>query len=181
MIYTTRELLDSGETEYSIRKRVDEGSLFLIEKGLYDTDSNAPIVDEVYISKKYKTAIITGLSAFYLYDLTDNIPDFIYVATEQHSFPIRRKEVKQSYQDESFFLVGLTTKEISNGVIKTYDLERLLIELIRLKEKYPKELYYEVLNSFRKIKEQIDFYKVNNYLKHFSNGERLLQKIKEII
>ena len=181
MIYTAKELIELGETEYSIRKKVSNGSLFIVERGIYSTDKNSFYVDEVYISKKYPNTIITGLSAFYIYDLTDHIPDYFYLATIQHSFPIRRKDVKQSYQDPSFFDVGVVTKQTSSGSIKIYDLERLLIETIRLKEKYPRDLYYEVINSFRKIKSKIDFYKLNKYLKSFSNGNSLLQKIKEVI
>ena len=181
MIYTAKELIELGETEYSIRKKVTSGELFILERGIYSTDSDNSFVDEVYISKKYPNAIITGLSAFYIYDLTDHIPDYFYLSTEQHSFPIRRKDVKQSYQDSSFFEVGVTTKQFDSGSIRIYDLERLLIEIIRLKEKCPRELYYEVISSFRRIKNKIDFYKVNKYLESFSNGDSLLQKIKEII
>ncbi len=181
MIITTKELLELGETEYSIRKKIKEGSLYLIERGLYSTELNDGYNGEVLVSKKYPFAIITGLSAFFIYDLTDHIPDYFYLATEQHSFPIRRGNVKQSYQDKSFFDVGATYKQLDEGVVKIYDLERLLIELFRLKEKYPREIFYEVLSSFRKIKNQIDFYKVNQYLKRFTNGNNLLLKIKETI
>ena len=181
MILTTKELLELGETEYSIKKRLKDKSLHLIERGIYSTDPSDNHSDEVFISKKYPFAIITGLSSFFIYGLTDHIPVYFYLATEQHSFPIRRSDVKQSYQDKSFFNVGVTYKQLDEGVVKTYDLERLLIELFRLKEKYPRELYYEVLSSFRKIKDQIDFYKVNQYLKNFSNGSNLLLKIKEAI
>jgi hypothetical protein len=71
--------------------------------------------------------------------------------------------------------------EYGNGEITIYNLERLLIELIRLKEKYPKDIYYEVINSFRKIKDKLDFYKINEYSKYFKNGDSILQKIKEVI
>lgn len=181
MTYTTKELLEIGETEYSIRKRLEEGSLYLIERGYYCTDSNEIFNNEVFISKKYPTAILTGLSAFYIYGLTDHIPDYFYLATAQHSFPIRKGDIKQSYQDPSFFEIGVTTKQLEEGSVRIYDLERLLIELFRLKEKFPKEIYYEVLSSFRKIKDRIDFYKVNQYLKSFLHGNSLLLKIKEAI
>ena len=85
------------------------------------------------------------------------------------------------YQDSSFFLIGKTTIEYDGGYINIYDLERTLIELIRLREKLPPELYYEVVNSFRKIKHKLDFYKINNYASYFKNRETILQKIKEAI
>ena len=181
MICTTKELLSRGETEYSIRKQLLDGSLFLIERGCYCTNLEDKYSDEVFISKKYPFAILTGLSAFYVYGLTDYIPDYHYLATEHHSFPIRRPDIKQSYQAASFFEVGVITKQLDGGEVRTYDLERLLIELFRLKTKYPKDVFYDVLNSFRQIKNQINFYKVNQYLKHFSNGSQLSLRIKEAI
>ena len=181
MIYTTKELLEKGETEYSIRNKVKDSSLTLIERGLYSNSKDPIYRNEVLISKKYPFAIITGISAFSIYGLTDYIPEYFFLATEQHSFPIRKKDIKQSYQDSSFFEVGVTVKELDEGSIRTYDLERLLIELFRLKEKYPREIYYEVIASFRRIKDKIDFYKVNKYLKSFSNGDGILLRIKEVI
>ena len=181
MIYSTKELLAKGETEYSIRSKSNEGKLFPIGRGFYTDKPGLIFRNEVLISKHYPSAILTGLSAFSIYGLTDHIPDYFYLATEQHSFPIRKNDIKQSYQDSSFFEVGVTTKKLDEGIVRTYDLERLLIELFRLKEKYPREIYYEVINSFRKIKDKIDFYKVNQYLKYFSNGSYLLLKIKEAI
>lgn len=181
MIYTTKELLKLGETEYSIKKKTIDGSLNIIERGLYSDGFMDNYINEILIAKKYPSAVLTGISAFSIYGLTDYIPDCYYLATEQHSFPIRRSDVKQSYQDKAFFEVGVINKELDDGVVRTYDLERLLIELFRLKEKYPREIYYEVLNSFRKIKDKIDYYKVNQYLKYFSNGSGISLRIKEAI
>lgn len=180
MIYATKDLLKKGETEYSIKKKLNSGNLYLLERGLY-SDSKDIVENESSVSSRYPHAIITGLSAFYLYDLTDHIPDYYYLATEQHSFPIRKDNIKQSYQDSSFFEVGVIYKKFEDGYVRTYDLERLLIETIRLKEKYPREMYYEAINAFRNIKAKIDFYKLNQYIKSFKNGGVLLTKIKEII
>ena len=180
MIYTAKELLSNGETEYSIKKKTKDKKLFLVHRGVY-SDEPSPYIDEVFISTKYPKAVFTGLSAFFIYELTDFVPDKYYLATEQHSFPIRRNDIVQTYQDPSFFNVGLTEVEINNGKVKIYNLERTLIELIRLKEKYPKDIYYEVLNSFRGIKHKLDFYKINEYSKHFRNSASLISKIKEVI
>ena len=181
MIYKTKELLQNGESEYSIRKKLKTGLLHLVERGLYSTDPNTDFNSEVFILKKYSHAILTGPSAFFIYGLTDQIPDYYHLATKQHSFPIKRDDVKQSYQEPSFFSVGVVDFVTDEGTIKTYDLERLLIELIRLKEKYPRELYCEVLESFRKIKNKIDFYKLNEYVKKISKNEYILMRIKEVL
>ena len=182
MVYTTKELLELGENDYSIRKKLEEESLFLIERGLYSTDPREKHLDEVAICKKFPSSILTGISAFHIHGLTDLIPDKFYLATLQHSFPIRRDDVVQSYQDESFFDIGMMYVQYTEyGNIRIYDFERMLIELFRLKEKYPPELFYEVVNSFRKKRHLINFYRINQYLEHFSNGKSLQQKIKEYI
>ena len=51
MIYTTKELLDIGETEYSIRNKLKNGSLNLVERGLYSSDSQDKLNSEVYTKK----------------------------------------------------------------------------------------------------------------------------------
>ena len=173
--------MQKGETEYSIRNKINEESLFCVERGFYSDKREVFYRKEALISKKYPLGIFTGLTAFYIYGLTDYIPEYFYLATVQHSFPIRKKDIKQSYQDSSFFEVGVITMKTEDSEIRIYDLERLLIELFRLKEKYPKEIYYEVIASFRNIRNKIDFYKVNQYLKFFSNGSSLALKIKEAI
>ena len=180
MIYSAKELFKNGETQYSIRNKISKGDLFCLEHGLYSSDPE-PFIDEEYICKKYPQTILTGLSAFYIYGLTDVIPNKFHLVSEQHSFPIRRNDVAQSYQDSSFFSVGKKKMRYGESYIAIYDLERMLIELIRLREKYPPELYYEVINSFRKIKDKLDFYKINKYLEKFKNGESLQKKIKEAI
>ena len=60
--------------------------------------------------------------------------------------------------------------KIEDTEVNIYDKERMLIELIRYKTKLPYELYKEVINSYRKIKEQIDFIKVYKYAKSFNNS-----------
>jgi len=180
MIYTTDELLKSGETEYSIRRKIACGFLFKISNGFY-TDEKEYVIDEEYISKRYPLAIFTGFSAFYMRDLTDGIPPFFYLATAQKTFPIRRNDVKQSYQSSTIVEIGATTIKWNGTEIRTYDLERLLIELIRLRKKYPSDLYFEVLNSFRDKKDELDFSIVQEYLPHFDGGANILLRIKEVI
>lgn len=181
MIYSTKDLLRNGETEYSIRRKIDSGLLFQIERGYYSDDKNSLYKDEAYLCKKYPNGILTGLSALHVYDLIDFIPDEYHLATKQHTFPIRRKDIKQSYQESSFFELGAIYMSFSGGIIRIYDLERLLIELFRLKEKYPREIFYEAVESYRKIKNNLDFYKLNEYLGKIPNGSRLSLIIKEMI
>ena len=180
MFYATKDLLDKGENEYSIREALKDGRLHLVERGFYSTEPD-PILDEAFFCLKYKGAIITGLSAYDYYDLTDLIPEKIYLACPQHTFPYRREEIVQSYMSPAYFDVGAVYVDTPTGKIRIYSLERMLIETIRLKERMPAELFYEVIASFRIRKEELDFYSLISYAKAFKNGKTILKRIKEII
>ena len=88
-IITAKELIAKSETEYSIRKKVLAGELYLLERGIY-SDEAPPFIDEAYLCKKYPHAALTGLSVYCYYDLTDSVPDSVCLAMKQHSLPIRR-------------------------------------------------------------------------------------------
>ena len=79
MLLSYQECLEKYGSDYKIKKCVQEGKLYIKEKGIYSDKRYVPELE--IISKKYPKAIITLNSAFYYYGLTDTIPDFYYVAT----------------------------------------------------------------------------------------------------
>ena len=62
MIYTTKELIELGENDYSIRKKVADESLFAIERGLYSTNREERRLDEVAMCKKVSAGILFLIS-----------------------------------------------------------------------------------------------------------------------
>ena len=93
MLLSYRECLEKYGTDYRIKKCVQEGELYVKEKGIYSDKRYVPELE--IISKKYPNAIITLNSAFYYYGLTDTIPDFYYVSTPKNTRKISDKRVKQ--------------------------------------------------------------------------------------
>ena len=180
MILTYRQLIANGENQYSIRKKVKEGVIFLVGRGLY-SDRKDPILDEGYVSVKYPNSVLTGYSAFYLHDLTDGVPEFYYVATPYNALPIRDPSVKQTYQDPNYLNVGATWISTNEGKAKAHDLERMLIELFRLRSRWPEDLYFEVLASYRRRKNELDYAKLERYLGCFKNGRNLFERIREAL
>lgn len=168
MLFYYKELLEKGLSRYQIEKKIEEGELFKISKGIY-SDEKYPS-DLSVIMKKYPNAILTLNSAFFYCDLTDKIPEYYYLATEKKSHIINEASVKQIFTTKKYIDIGLTQMKIEDAEVRIYDKERLLIELIRYKTKLPYELYKEVINNYRKIKEQINFIKVYRYAKLFNNS-----------
>jgi len=87
------------------------------------------------ISKKYPKAIFTLNSAFYYHGLTDVTPEYYYLATSKQVKGIRDKRVKQKFEKSTGLNLGVSTMEYNKNAIAIYDKERMLVELIRNKNK----------------------------------------------
>ncbi len=85
--------------------------------------------------KKYPNAIITLDNAFYYYGLTDVIPNKYYLATKQKARPIKDNNVVQIFSTDELLEIGKIQVEIDGMLVNMYDRERLLIELIRRKNR----------------------------------------------
>ena len=178
MIYSTKELIRNGETEYTIRIKLGSGKLHKLGRGYYSDDPDE-LSSEAYYGKKYPDGVITGYSAFCFHDLTDGVPDYYCLATPRNSLPIHDPFIRQSYQSLDTINLGVEIGDNGAGPFRVYGLERTLIELFRLRTKYPSDLYYEVLASLRSRKDDIDWAKVYDYAGAFRKEKRLFQKIKE--
>ncbi len=177
MIYTYKELKEQGLSAYNIRRMIEEGFLYKIDKGLY---SDSEVFDPMeYITRKYPDAILTGESAFYIWNLTDEIPDNFHFATSHNSLKIEDKNIEQKFVSNKFLKLGVVQIKDNNAIINVYDKERMLIELIRDKKKYPYSLYKEIIHNYREIADEIDTYKLNDYLKLFHNGDKIMSIIMD--
>jgi hypothetical protein len=172
MIYTYREALKKFGNERQVLKAVKDKEIFLISRGFYSDNRG---FDESYVAKKYPNAIFTGRSAFYHYGLTDTPPEVFEVATKIGSTRIKDKRITQTFQIECIFEKG----KVKDEEINIYDLERTLIELFRFRKSYSYDYFKEVLNSYRRRADEIDFVKVARYLKDMTYGDRLLREIRE--
>ena len=176
MLLSYQECLEKYGTDYKIKKSVQEGELYLKEKGLYSDKKYVPELE--IISKKYPNAIITLNSAFYYYGLTDTIPDLYYVATPKSTRKISDTRVKQIYENSKAFDLGKTTIEYEGVDIVIYNKERLLVELIRNKHKISFELYKELITSYRKIIHELDMMMVTEYAYELPKTNMVMETLR---
>ena len=167
MLYFHKELKEKLKSDYQIQKAVFNKEYFKIENGLYsDTEFVNPL--EI-ICKKYPGAVFTSDSAYYYYDLTDVIPDYFYLATKRSDTRINDKNIKQIFIPNDLFEFGKTQIEIENIRISIYDEERMLVELIRKKNTIPFDYYKEIISNYRKKVNQLDIYKIQEYIAYYKN------------
>ncbi len=102
--------------------------------------------------KKYPYGVFTSYSAYYYHNLTDVIPNTMYLAakTEMEQLLLPDK-IKQIRMKDELYNLGKTEIDYEGIKINIYDKERMLIDLaietkIKLDMTYIKKLYLIIEN-----------------------------------
>lgn len=168
MILNYDEVFKKYKNDYGIYKAMERSEIYKVSPGIYSTKRNNDLT--VICSKKYPNAVVTLDSAFYYYKLTDYIPDKIYLSIGRHSRTLKDENVVVSYVDEKIINCGKVVVKIDGEDVNIYDRERLLVELIRKRNKIPFDYYKEIIFNYRKIADELDMSKIEDYIALFKNG-----------
>ena len=176
MIFSYAECIKKYGTDYRIKKAIQEGKLYKMEPGIY-SDSRCES-DTAVIEKKYPHAVFTLNSAFYYQGLTDTIPLYYYLATDKNASKIVDKSFKQIFDNNNSLDIGVEIINYCGDDIRVFSKERLLIELIRKKNKMPFDYYKEILRNYRKIIYELDFQLVEEYAEKLPKTNLVMKTIQ---
>ena len=177
MVYYYKDLMGSYGSDYQIRKAVNENKLYKLEPGIYSDKEKVHYLE--LFTRTYPNAIISGDSAYYYHNLTDVIPSKIYMTTSRSSSIFNDDSIVQSYKSDDTFEIGKTNIDFEGVKINIYDRERMLVELVRNKNSTPYDYYKEIINNYRKIKEELSIYKIQEYANIYSNNENIIARIQD--
>ena len=161
--FITRENVDSANIpSWFLSDFVKKNSLNKIAPGFYADDSY--IADEYFIlQRRYPKYIFSGISALYLLGLTDRIPTDIEVVAPQGYNPTRKRidslTIHRLSNMDIYKFGTKETKTIFGNIVRTYDEERTICDLIKNRNKYDSELFIKAIRSYIK--------KINNQSKLF--------------
>lgn len=171
MLLSYNDCISKWQSDYQIKKQIQEGKLYQIEKGVYSYEHDVSSL--AAITFKYPNGIITMDSAFYYHGLTDVIPDKIHIATDKHAFNISDKRIHQHYIQSNLLNIGVANMKKRDATIKIYDKERMLIELLRFKNKLPFDYYKEIINNYRKLIYNLDIERIQEYAEIFPQSKMI--------
>ena len=177
MLYNYSELLTKYQSAYQIQKAVDNKKIYKIEKGIYSDVPNVHYL--AVIMKKYSYGIFTSYSAYYYHNLTDVIPNKMYLATDRNNRMIYSNKIKQIRVKDELYNLGKTQIEYEGIKINIYDKERMLIDLARNKNQIGYDLYKEIISNYRKQVNSLDTQKIEEYLQYFVNGDKIFEIIQD--
>ena len=176
MLLTYQECLEKYGSDYQMKKEIRSGNLFMKEKGIYSTIRNVSEIEVIML--KYPRAICTGRSAFYYHSLADVIPDHYYLATKRTDTRINDSRIVQSFIKDDIFDAGITEIKYNNSTVRIYDIERMLVELMRFKTKLPMDYYKEIVRNYRNLSFELDFGLVEEYASMFKDGSMLMKMVQ---
>lgn len=170
------EALKEYGSDYYIQQKISAGQLFKVDKGIYSEKEFEP--ELALICFKYPKAVVTMNTAYYLYGLTDEIPDEYYLATKREAAPIADSRVKQVFIPQKLLDVGRTKLDYKGYDIPIFDKERMLIELIRYKSKLTFNYYKEILGNYRRTLPQLDPEKIRDYAEVMPKSEMIVRALR---
>lgn len=176
MLYTYNECIDKYGNDYRIKKELDAKRLFQKEKGIYSDKEHVPELS--VIVKKYDDAVFTLFSAFYYHGLTDTIPRYYYVSTAKNKRKISDSRIKQIYDNSADYRLGMTKIQYEGTEIPIYGKERLLIELIRHRNRISFDLYKEIISSYRNITNKLDMALVTDYALTLPKTDLVMESLR---
>ena len=177
MLYTHNEIKNKYKSTYQIRKALSNKELFRIEKGIYSDVQSVHYL--AVIMKKYPYGVFTSYSAYYYHNLTDVIPNKIYLSTNRNATTITSNKIQQVRMKDELYDLGKTEIDYEGVRINIYDKERMLIDLARNKNKIGYDLYKEIISNYRKQANSLDIQKIEEYLQYFVNGDKIFEIIQD--
>lgn len=167
--YITREDVDNANIpSWFLSDFVKRNNLNKIAPGFYANDNY--IVDNYYIiQRRYPKYIFSGLCALYLLGLTDKIPTDIEVSAPQNYHPSRSKIdllIIHKLSNRNVYELGIKeVKTMFGNIVKTYDEERTICDLIKYRDKYDGETFIKAIKFYART--------INNQFKLFKYAREL--------
>lgn len=175
-ILTSKLLLDNGYTKYQIKKMVDEQLITKVQRGFYIL--NNELEDEFYINQMNNSFIVySNETALYLHNMSDRYPHPLSVTTKS-GYHIRNKDLKVYYTNENLLDMGVIEINSPQGfLIKVYDKERTICDIIKNKNRIDSQVYIQGLQSYF-LNSKPNLRKLSRYAKKMNIQKKVMDIVE---
>ena len=149
---STSQVEQLGIHRTALKKYVDDNRLARIRKGLYTLCGE--LTDEYIVLQRRSTkAIFSYGTALFFWGLSDRTPHFIDMTVPQGTNVSALKkdypQVRFHYAGKAVYDIGITeTTSPQGGLIRLYDRERCLCDLIQNKKDMDMQLYTQAVKDY---------------------------------
>lgn len=139
--------------------------------------------DYFILQRRYPKYVFSGMSALYLLGLTDKIPTDIEVAAPQSYHPSRNKMdsiLIRRISSSAIYELGIKeTKTMFGNVVRVYDEERTICDLIKYRDKYDAETFIKAIKLY--IRKKNDQAKLFEYAKKIGIEKRVYEVMEIVV
>lgn len=155
-IIRTAQIEALGISRPMIKKYLDIGYLEQVCKGLYILSDD--LVDEyALVQARSSKAVFSYGTALYLWGLSDRTPHFYDITLPRGTNSSKLKKdnpnLRCHYVQQEIYELGITeTKTPQGAVVKLYDRERCICDLIRDKDQIDMQIYSQAIKDYFRFK-----------------------------
>lgn len=147
---TTKDVNDNKIPRFYLTKLIKENKIERVGRGIY-TEKNIIVDEFVILQSKSKNAIYSNTTALYLHGFSNRIPIKydITVPSGYNGLLQRENNVNLFYIKKELLDLGVITYQLESGnVIRIYDLEKTICDIIKNKKKIDAELFNKAIRDY---------------------------------
>lgn len=177
------EAVGLGIHRRDLYKLRDMGYLDVLDRGLYRIAGlpSPSLPDFITIAKKIPDGVVCLISALAFHELTTQIPHFVYVALPHKAYKptLEYPPVRFYWYREKSYGTGVEEHVVDGCVIKVYDREKTLVDVVKYRNKLGMDVVLEALRMYW-LSGNTDLKKLFSYAK-LLRVERVLRPLMEAI
>lgn len=174
-VFKYSDLLQLGLNQRQIKNLENNDIIERVGKGIYYHKDYLPDMLKVYQMENEKL-IYSHETAAFIHDLTNRFPRKYSVTTETGYHLRKASELKVYYVKRELLKLGV--EEINNpsgNVVKVYDREKTVCDIVKSKERIELQVYSEVIQNYFNGKVRV------NKLSKYANELGINEKMSEIV
>lgn len=147
---TTKEVTEHNIPKVYLTKLVKEKLIERISRGIYIKTNELPD-NMVILQNKSKNAIYSNTTALFLHKLSNRLPIKydITIKSGYNGSLQKEKNVNLFYVKKELLELGVKDYKLDSGyIIKVYDLERTICDIIKNKKKLDQELVNKAIRDY---------------------------------
>ncbi len=147
---TTKDVTDNNIPRTYLTKLIKENEIERVSRGVY-IKKNVLVDEFVILQNKSKYAIYSNTTALYLHGLSNRIP-IRYDITVKSGYKgslQKEKNVNLFYTKKELLEIGVIDYKLDSGnVIRVYDLDKTICDIIRNKKKIDAEIFNKAIREY---------------------------------
>ena len=147
---TTKDVTDNNIPRFYLTKLMKESKIERVSRGVYIKKNE--LVDEfVILQSKSKNAIYSNTTALYLHGFSNRIPIKydITINSGYNGSLQKEKNVNLFYTKKELLKLGVINYKLDSGnVIRVYDLDKTICDIIKNKKKIDAEIFNKAIKEY---------------------------------